>query len=64
MDIISKLLREPANQKYMISPASVMRPDGIYIGNGISGIDDYWTLIISAKMYSSFLSGKAINKDK
>src|SRR4051794_17352585 len=64
VDIISKLLREPANRKYMISPASIMRPDGIYIGNNILGIDDYWTLIISAKMYSASLSGKAINRDK
>ncbi|CAG8470689.1 11402_t:CDS:2 [Funneliformis mosseae] len=65
VDFISLLLESPKDRKYMLEPSAVMRPDGVYIGNNISDSgDDYWTLLISAKIYGIPLSGKGVDIDK
>ncbi|PKY39458.1 hypothetical protein RhiirA4_226483 [Rhizophagus irregularis] len=46
----------------MLVPGHLVRPDGIYISK--LNIDTYWTLLISAKMYTSKLSGKDVDDDK
>ena len=61
---IEILLRNPTYREYMLDPNIMMRPDGVYIGNSIDHIDDYWTLLISNKMYGSPLSGRGVNCDK
>ena len=61
---IEMLLENPKNREYMLDPNIIMRPDGVYIGNNIDHIDDYWTLLISDKMYGSPLSGRGVNYDK
>ena len=64
VEFIEMLLRNPTNRVYMLDPNIIMRPDGVYIGNNIDCIDDYWTLLISAKLYGSSLSGKNVSNDK
>jgi hypothetical protein len=64
VEFIVMLLGNPTNREYMLDPNIIMRPDGVYIGNNIDHNDDYWTLLISAKMYGSPLSGKGVNNDK
>jgi hypothetical protein len=48
----------------MLDPNIIMRPDGVYIGNKIEHIDDYWTLLIRVKIYGSLFSGKGVSNDK
>ncbi|GBC02095.1 hypothetical protein RclHR1_04450003 [Rhizophagus clarus] len=64
VEFIEMLLQNPANRMYVLDPNIVMRPDGVYIGNNIDHIDDYWTLLINAKIYKDPLSEKYVNIDK
>jgi hypothetical protein len=46
----------------MLDPSTIMRPDGVYIGNNIFKVDDYWTLLISAKIHQAPISGIGVDK--
>ncbi|PKB98129.1 hypothetical protein RhiirA5_465643 [Rhizophagus irregularis] len=62
VDVIESLLYESKFSKYMFKPGHLVRPDGIYIRK----LDrvTYWTLLISAKMYTDKLSGTDVNDDQ
>ncbi|GJJ78316.1 hypothetical protein EMPS_10675 [Entomortierella parvispora] len=58
VDIIDFLIGNPARRNYILQPANIMRPDGVYIGS-INGrpLNQYWTLLFSAKFFSASMSG-------
>ncbi|CAB5390881.1 unnamed protein product [Rhizophagus irregularis] len=62
--LIEMLLGNPTNRVYMLNPNPIMRPYGVYIGNNIDHIDDYWTLLISVKIYEGLFSGKSVSNNK
>ncbi|CAB4491594.1 hypothetical protein RhiirA5_418499 [Rhizophagus irregularis] len=62
--LIEMLLGNPTNRVYMLNPNPIMRPYGVYIGNNIDHIDDYWTLLISVKIYEGLFSGKSVGNNK
>ncbi|GJJ78300.1 hypothetical protein EMPS_10659 [Entomortierella parvispora] len=64
VDIIDFLIRDPARRNYILQPANIMRPDGVYIGS-INGrpLNQYWTLLFSAKFFSAPMSGSNTIED-
>jgi hypothetical protein len=56
VDVIEKFLSSSTPFKYVFAPGQSMRPDGVYIGK--LDLCTYWTLLISAKMYTNKMSGK------
>lgn len=62
VDVIKSFLSTSTFSEYMLVPGQFMRPDGIYIGMLSSHI--YWTLLISAKMFTNELSDVEIGHDK
>ncbi|GJJ75042.1 hypothetical protein EMPS_07400 [Entomortierella parvispora] len=66
VDVIVFLLGDPIRRRYVLQPADIMRPDGVYIGyiNGRPS-GHYWTLLFSAKFLSTAMSSsKTIEEDK
>ena len=61
VDVIQKFL-QGLIQNYVLVPSQKMRPDGIYISK--LNMSKYWTLLISAKVYTENLSGEKVEMDK
>ncbi|CAG8599196.1 3172_t:CDS:1 [Funneliformis mosseae] len=62
VDVINKFLSTSTPLEYVFVPGQYMRPDGVYIGK--LSLYEYWSLLISAKMYTNKLSGTDIDNDK
>lgn len=64
VDVIHKLLLSPDDRRFILQPCNIMRPDGLYIGEVDQVPRRYWTLLFSAKFFSSSMSSdKTIGED-
>ncbi|KAF9084833.1 hypothetical protein BGX27_003693 [Mortierella sp. AM989] len=66
IDAIDKLLDDANSRTYILQPANIMRPDGLYIGRLYNQpARQYWTLLFSAKFYNTPMSTqKTIDEDR
>lgn len=66
VDVINFLLRDPIHRRYILQPADIMGPDGVYIGYVNGGPSrHHWTLFFSAEFFSATMSSsKTIEEDK
>lgn len=61
VDVIDKLLEDANIRTYILQPANIMRPDGLYIGRLHNQPSrQYWTLLFSAKFYNTLMSSQQI----